>query len=519
MARRTPIVRRSFALCLWLTCCVANPVAVCAQQPDRKAFVYILNMGIRDNKIVYNGLRVGFAVGDGRKVLSAAHCVEDFENANHSLFRPLVISPYYGDIFEAEIIDADRQNDIAILRPRWDSHPGLTIETGDRWKKARKIAVAGYRPSDLVQGGSTKISRRISLQEETAVSTDGQGRHAIQLGSVKYPGKGWSGSAFVLPDTGAVVSVLSNERYVRRFFRKKHYIFGCNPEAIQGLFQRNGFPLSVSSNPIARRDGTEQFDSILQLFDSVLIEDKETSYEIAKELCRTHPDSYVLNIVAAWLLKEPSDEQYYRQAVELAGHRAFPHAAYGSYLLNQNRPEQALRQFQNAVAIDPNHIFAQTGRLVTLTRTNPAEAEKQARKLTDKWPSNAAFWFDLSRALRQQRKYEQELPIIKKAIELPHAERLEHLYQRHLADSLANNEKYSEAEEAYKITLEEHPCARCWSAYTSLLIRMGADRAEDARQALENVKTMNKENDVPRATIRRYETAIKRMTTSESPNP
>jgi tetratricopeptide (TPR) repeat protein len=501
---------------VWLACCLPSSSGLRAKPPDRDAFVYILNMGIRENKIVYNGLRVGFAVGDGRTILTAAHCVEDFENANHCLFRPLVISPYYGDIFEAGIVDADEQHDIAVLKPRWDFHPGLSIETSDRWKKARKIMVAGYRPNDLVQGGDTKVSRRVSLQEETVVRTNGQGRHAIQLGSVGYPGKGWSGSAFVLPDTGAVVGVLSNERYVKRFFRKKHYIFGCNPEAIQRLFQRNDFPLSVSSNPIARRDGTEQFDSILRLFDSVLIDDRETSHEIAKELCRTQPDSYVLHIVAAWLLKEPSDEQYYRQAVELAGHRAFPHATYGSYLLNHNRPEQALRQFQNAVAIDPNHIFAQTGRIVTLTRTDPAEAEKDARELTAKWPSNATFWFDLSRALRKQQKYEQELPILRKAISLPHSERLRRLYQRHMADSLSKNNRHSEAEQTYKAVLKDHTCAKCWSAYASLLSQMGTERAEDARKALANVKAMNKDNDVPQATIRNIEFALRKMTESES---
>ena len=514
MAGRTAIVKRSAVLWLWLACCVACPPALGAQQPDPDAFVYILSLGIRDNKIVYNGLRVGFAVGDGRTILTAAHCVEDFGNGNHSLFSPLVISPYYGDIFEAQIADSDRQNDVALLKPAWDSHPALRIDSSDRWKKAGRIIIAGYRPSDLAQGGSTKVSRHISLNEEKVIRSNGRGRYAFQLGSVKYPGKGWSGSAFVLPDSGQVVGILSNERYVRKFFLKRHYIFGCNPESIHKLLQRNDLPLSVSSSPVVHRNAADQFDSILQLFDCVLVDDKDKSYEIVKELCRTHPDSYVLHIVAAWMLKDLSDEQYYRRAVELAGRRAFPYAAYGSYLLNHDRPNQALRQFQNAVAIDPNHIFAQTGRIVALTRTDPAEAEKQARKLTAKWPSNANFWFDLSRALRQQRKYRQELPILRKAIELPHPQRLRHLYQRHLADSLANNKKYSEAEQTYKTVLKDHPCARCWSAYTSMLIRMGAERAEDARRALANVKAFDNDNDIPQATIKNFEAAIRKMTES-----
>ena len=160
MTRRASIAKRSLVLCLSLAFCTTGPSPICAQGPDRDAFVYIMNMGIRDNKIVYKGLRVGFAVGDGRTILTAAHCVEAFENANHSLLQPLVISRFHGGIFEAEIVDIDEQNDIAILKPAWNSHPGLKIETTYRWKQARKIAIAGYRPS------GTKVSRQMALQEE-----------------------------------------------------------------------------------------------------------------------------------------------------------------------------------------------------------------------------------------------------------------------------------------------------------------------------------------------------------------
>ncbi|UCE46210.1 MAG: trypsin-like peptidase domain-containing protein [Phycisphaerales bacterium] len=513
MAGRTPIIRCWAVLCLLLACCVASPPALGAQQPDPDAFVYILNLGIRNNKIVYKGLRVGFAVGDGRTILTAAHCVEDFANGNHSLFQPLVISRYYGDLFEAEIVDTDDPNDIALLKPTWNSHPGLRIDTSNRWKNAGRIVIAGYRPSDLAQGSGTRVSRRISLKKENVVRTNGEGRYALQLGSIRYSCKGWSGSAFVLPDSGEVVGVLSNERYVRKFLLKRHYVFGCNPEAIHRLFRRNKNNLSLSapSSPIARRDCAKRFDSILQLFDSILIEDKETSRKNAKELCEICPDSYILHILAAWMLDAPEDEEYFTRAIELAGERAFPHAVYGSYLLNRARYKKALRQFDSTLVVDPNHVFALTGRIVALTQTNPAEAEMQARELAAKWPSNGGFWFELSRTLRKQRKYDQELPIIRKAVSLPHPKHLEHLYQRHLADSLANNEQYPEAEQTYKTVLEDHPCARCWSAYASLLIRIGDERAEDARKALANVETMNNDNDVPKATIREFETAVRKM--------
>ena len=73
----------------------------------------------------------------------------------------MVISPYYGDVFEAEIVAMDEENDIAILSAAWKSHPSLEIETGDNWQKNKTITITGFPPTDCNRGGNGLISRNI----------------------------------------------------------------------------------------------------------------------------------------------------------------------------------------------------------------------------------------------------------------------------------------------------------------------------------------------------------------------
>ena len=162
----------SFGLTTAFLLCTFSPAWANAETGtaaiDPNAFVYILNMGISPgdglqyNAFQYKGLRNGFTVGNGQYIVTVAHCLEDFENSNQTLHQPLVISPYYGDIFEAEIVAVDEKSDIAILKPVWDVHPALELETGEKWKKSKTIKIVGYPPIDKERGGNgTLISRQI----------------------------------------------------------------------------------------------------------------------------------------------------------------------------------------------------------------------------------------------------------------------------------------------------------------------------------------------------------------------
>ena len=81
--------------------------------------------------------------------MTAAHCVNDMvqDSRKGILIKPKVLSRYYGDIFEAEILAVDDHADIAILQVAWNSHPTLELATTEEVLQAKEIIIAGYPPS------------------------------------------------------------------------------------------------------------------------------------------------------------------------------------------------------------------------------------------------------------------------------------------------------------------------------------------------------------------------------------
>jgi tetratricopeptide (TPR) repeat protein len=466
-------------------------------QINPNAFVYILNMGISGNNpqysvVQYKGLRNGFAIGNGQYILTAAHCVADFENSNQTLLQPMVISPYYGDVFEAEIVAVDEKSDIAILKPAWDAHPALELETLQTWKKRKTLKIIGYPPPPPRRGGNGSISRQIMSEEVALQNINGKDHYEVQVGPVNYPGKGWSGSPFINPKTGKVAGVLCREDYHKKYFLfKQHLISGGSVNSIRQLFNDSNLSYETAQATLSNLELKEQFERILDYLDMVGLDHYKQSKNVVKELCNEMSDSYILHIMTAWALGPAEYEPYCQRAVEISPNSTLAHASYGHYLLSNNKYKKALEQFQDAINLDPNHIFAHHGQLATLAKNDPNAAEVLGLELTERWPENAGFCFEYSRALRAKNKRKEELPIIQKAVEL--SEDVPHQYQRHLADSLTANKEYDKADEAYTALLKTHECKHCWSAYRSLLVKMGPDKAEEEKEALKKVKSYNQD--------------------------
>lgn len=468
---------------------------------NQDAFVYILNIGIEagtQNSLQYRGLRNGFAVGNGQYVLTAAHCVEDFENTYQILRQPLVLSPYYGDVFEARIVAVDKENDVAILKPAWDIHPALELET--QQKTNRTITIAGYPPVSKERGGDgNHCSRSIRLETVTRVHING--RTDISVGPVKYAGEGWSGSALIVPETGRVAGITciktsgTKSRELWGFklplSRSDYYISGCDSDAIRSLFKENKIPFETSPPlwPEISRRG--EFDKILNALD-VLDPDKEKQISNTFEhLLKEMPGSFFTCVVPGLILGPVDCKPSFQKAIGMAPQSTFVRAAYGNKLLNQSKPKEAAAQFQLVAEQDPNHVFAHHGRLTALTQTDPNAAELLGKELTERWPLNAAFWFEYSKALRASDKRSEELPLIQKAIEL--SETVPYLYRRYLADSLTANNRYEEAEQTYEELLKTHECERCWRAYTLLLLEMGPQKGEQARHAIAKARSFSQD--------------------------
>jgi S1-C subfamily serine protease len=305
------------------------------------AFVYILNMGIVGNEIDLErvtikkkGLRNGFAVGNGKYILTAAHCLADYKNSDRTLLQPVVISPYYGDVFEAEIVAIDKVNDIAILEPAWDAHPALELETSEKWEKSKTVKIIGYPPPAPCRGGNGSITHQILSEEVQLRTTKGKGSREVQVGPVNYPGKGWSGSPFISPKTGKVVGILTEEHYLKKHFLPKHHlIFGGSVNSIRQLFTDNNLYIGAADASLPNLGSTELFGQFLSVLDAQNYNGEE--HLLLQELCTNSPKSHFPHILAGWVFNPPEDGPYYQKAVEIAPNSALARAAYGHHLYAQ----------------------------------------------------------------------------------------------------------------------------------------------------------------------------------------
>lgn len=486
-----------------------------AAEIDPNAFVYILGMGTHATEIQYKGLRNGFAVGDGRYVLTAAHCLEDLAHTHDSLFMPIVLSPYYGDAFEAEVVAVDAESDIAVLRPAWQGHPGLEPETGEKWKKSKTVLSVSYPPEPPCRGGNGRISHRVLSEEPRLKRVQGMDYWALQIGPVEYPGPGWSGSPFLNPATGKVVGLLSRQQYLKEFvFLTRHYVYGPRVESIRRLFEDRGLEWGQTAADWPERGGQERFERMVNFLEAMKSGQKDSAQTMIQDLCRDRPESPCLHLLAGWILAPPADRTYFSNTVSLAPESVWMRAYYGRHLFYNNRFSEAAEQFRAVVDRDPNHLFASHGLLATTVNTDPNAGAHLGRELTGRFTEEAALHFEYARTLRILKRYQEELPVIERAVEL--SKEIPYLYQRHLADSLKQNRRYEEAEQAYRKLLETHECEHCWLAYADLLKKRGRQRAENMQEAIARARSFHADPNTLEAMYQPWEAALQNLL--EDPN-
>lgn len=458
---------------------------------NEDALVYILRVNLQHDDNVsgfqYKGLSVGFAVGDGRYIVTAAHCVSNLENSRSRLYFPSVISPYYGDIIAAEIVAIDHENDIAVLKPAWDVHPALQLETSDAWKRAGKLVMATYPPPDEKHGGNGNISYALlteTTRKVTLVDTAGvKKRKVISASPIRYPGPGWSGSPFIVPETGNVaglMAIVGTEK--TRFGSTLQYSSGPDVDTIRQLFEGHSLCYESTGLSVPAMNRKDEFKQILSFFDE-LTKDQTQAPGLIMQMCADFPDSVLLNVLAGYLLNEPNlPTDYFQRVVDMAPESSFAHAACGALRrLKKKDFALAAKDFQRAAELDADNLFAHYGHLQMLVDTDPNAAEALGEDLIARWPQEASFWFEYARALRAQNRRSEELPAIQKAVELA-ADKIPYLYHRYLADSLAANGHNEAAEEAYEMLLKTHQCDRCRNAYAGFLENIGKpERAEQVR--------------------------------------
>jgi len=472
---------------------------------DPNAIVLLTYMGRKQHGGIVSWPRVAFAIGDGTILLTAAHCVNDLLGSpKQAISREvLVISPYYGDVYNCEILAVDSEADVAILKAAWPAHPALALAGENEFKAAKRIAIAS-RPSEKPKKQPYRLGRQIRAEILPVLAlNEKKPRQTIVLKGTRSVVEGWSGSALVLPESGKVAGVLARLQPVKARLLGLLKIplrkdaAGCGVRPIWSLLRKHELESVARRHPAGFepvRDAPLAFSGTMDYLEALLNRDTDKQVDIARELVAGRPQSvhaylflaFSANLRAHERGSEPESflalaESSYHQALRLEPNSAYAHAAYGSYLMNRGRNREALAQTESALAIDPNDHLAIVNRLVILGATDPGEAEEFGGQLIEKDPNNARYWYYYGTALSKLGRYEQALTAAQKAVKLDP----KGLYEGGLADALARLDRLDEAEPLYKKMTKACGCQRCWFRYARFLTNHRSDKLDEAQKALD----------------------------------
>lgn len=468
--------------------------------------------------------RVAFAIGDGTLLLTAAHCVVDFKGSSRQAVSTdiVVVSPYYGDVYDFDIVAIDKQADVAILRASWRSHPAFLLATEQELAAAKSLLIAGRPQSDCISADIRTELLPVSGVDESAPS------RAISLKGTRLVVPGWSGSAMLVPGTNRVAGVLTQlgRRSVERgwFSRSsRSTAMGCSIRPILSLLREHGLETAALGRPAdveAIPDAEHAFSLVMSYFQGLWEKDPGKCKTAALELTRLRPDSVQAHLLAAAVAlvaegdaRGPTREQFdlaessYQRALEIDPNHAHAHASYGSLLLARGRSAEALAQCDAALAVDPNDRLALFNRLTLIP---PAQYRAAAERLVAVDPNNPLYWFHYGDALLRLGEMDAALQAAQRAVDLdPNG-----LFYGGLANVLAGLGCLDEAELCFKRMAERCGCDSCWYRYAGFLAEHREGKYAEAMKALKTAESKN-----PSGRIRPRDIDMLRMQLLEKTSP
>ncbi|HIJ54074.1 MAG TPA: tetratricopeptide repeat protein [Planctomycetes bacterium] len=473
------------------------------QIPDfpSQAIVVLAYLGRQQRGTVVEWPRVAFAIGDGTLILTAAHCVRGFAHPHRQAISPdvVVISPYYGDAFEFKILAVDKDADLAVLKAPWPAHPALTLASEAELKAAKEILVTGY-PQQKIIKPPFRFSRQVRMEKLPVLKIYKKpSPKSIVLKGSHFGGPGWSGSALVLPQTGKVVGILCQQGLIKP--KKKGPVIrtdlmGCSIRSIEAILEQHGLDSFARQRPpqLQPVDNAERaFSLAMDYIESMLNKNSDKYLAAAQQFADLRPKSVQARIFIAFSAQgiytidsSRKDlltlaESNFEEALRLQPDNARAHAGYGNFLMEHKRYDQALKETNAALEIQPDNELALANRVHILTQTEPLKAEELGRKLIEKDPNNSHWWFWYHRALMTLDRYEEALEAVQKAVDLnPNG-----LYYGGLANALAKLDRLDEAEPYYKRMTEDCGCQQCWFKYARFLINNRPDKLDEAEKALD----------------------------------
>jgi ankyrin repeat protein/tetratricopeptide (TPR) repeat protein len=486
------------------------------------------------------GLRVVFAIGDGSLLATAWHCVDLLSYLSGT--RLLVISPYYGDVFEVEVIAMSKQADLAILRAPWSSHPAISLASERELAETSEIMIAGYQPLHH-KGATREYDSVVSLERMPLLRHDAnRDKEAIAAGCARFVGNGWSGSPIILPESGKLAGVFGCHEVYQSIDGSiiMNNVMGCDVGAIRSLLKESGLEVGTSTSLThneAAVDAGKVTDTLYGFFEllpkppgmkqDMLIARQRKLLTLAEKLVRLRPDSPHVNVLLACTALElhqrkPEDVQAwelaqagFRKALQLSPQNADVHAAYGEALLYKKQYDKALQELDTALLIDQKMYFASDARKVVIAEMNKDKVVGACRQLVEKEPGNVEYWLKYVNALTRAEMHEEAVEAARKVVSLAPGRGLEGC----LADALYNAGRPGEADSCFERALEKYPNDQViWYEYARFLLDKHPGRQDDITRAITHGREL-KHNPVSKDMWERMQQQSNAHERSVSENP
>ncbi len=167
----------------------------------------------------------GFAVNDGSLIVTCWHVLPDLSTIDRPGITSLAVQLTLGDgstqVREVDLLQSDRQHDLAVLKLKGPALPALTLAAAGRAREGMEVALVGFPiggalgfrhvthrgivASIVASALPSSNSRQLN---EGAASRLRQGSfELLQLDATAYPGN--SGGPLVEVETGHVLGVVN----------------------------------------------------------------------------------------------------------------------------------------------------------------------------------------------------------------------------------------------------------------------------------------------------------------------
>ncbi len=448
------------------------------------------------------GKRAGnaFVIGDGTLVVTAHHLVfEESEQGEHQMPGLVsLVSPYLGQACYGEIVAADEELDLAVLKAAWQGHPALQLADDNSILSAERMQIIGMPEviHSIGPDANEPFPESLTFQRQVLpgdfVAVRQRTPRFISLRGIGQLGEGWSGSPMLLPGSckAAGCFVRLHGTIGQRFVSTQGPVISQVKRLVVKAGQEKSLH-PVEHGLSKAKDANDVFLLSLQTYRHYLGRDYDQAFEQAQSLIGLRPESALVYTLAASVAEEQGKfedaERYYQEALRLNPDAANLKIYYAQFL-SKRQPDKALEILQQMWQFDKLKLYVA---LLTFNILSQRGEYQRCSTLLEEAlkvsPNNAYLWVDLGGCQFHLGEVNDAIISLSKAVELlPETGP----FRGQLAQLLEKQGRLDDAERHFRKLLEiepDNPVVHFWLAQFLARHRPGAkeEALKEAQIALE----------------------------------